>query len=158
MELFRIVKDEERAKDLSGNGAFTYGGRWNSEGIFALYTSEHSALAFLELLVHLNESEIPETMYIITLSIPDNLPMYKLPLSDVPQDWRIVDHIGLKEIGDTILKSNKYIALQVPSAVLPTTYNYILNPQFPHFQQLVQLCSTEKVEIDKRLSSNKIIP
>jgi RES domain-containing protein len=52
MVVFRIVKSLNRAKDLSGMGAFKNGGRWNSKGTYMLYTSINSSLAYLETLVH----------------------------------------------------------------------------------------------------------
>ena len=38
MELYRITQ-EIYAGDLSGNGAKLFGGRWNSEGLPAIYAA-----------------------------------------------------------------------------------------------------------------------
>ncbi|WP_069660864.1 RES family NAD+ phosphorylase [Arcticibacter eurypsychrophilus] len=48
MYVYRIVKSEQRTKDLSGMGAFRAGGRWNDKGTYVLCTSENSSLAFLD--------------------------------------------------------------------------------------------------------------
>ena len=51
MEIYRIAQ-QLYAEDISGNGAKLYGGRWNSEGLTALYTSFSRSLALLETLAH----------------------------------------------------------------------------------------------------------
>ncbi|MGD0771893.1 MAG: RES domain-containing protein [Candidatus Solibacter sp.] len=45
---------------MSGEGARLYGGRYNPKGIPAVYTAQSISLALLEILVHLEKSEIPE--------------------------------------------------------------------------------------------------
>src|SRR4249919_3732287 len=102
MTVYRIAKTKERAGDLSGTGAFKVGGRWNNPGVFALYTSESQALAMLELLVHIEESELPPDLYIITLEIEDKAPILELKDEKLPTDWRLPDNLVLKSMGDRI--------------------------------------------------------
>ena len=59
MFVYRIVKAKERTNDLSGTGAYKTSGRWNSKGTYMLYTSENSSLAYLETLVHFDDTEYP---------------------------------------------------------------------------------------------------
>ena len=87
MKLFRVVQDRDRAKDLSGIGAFRWGGRWNSKGVYMLYTSENSSLAFLESLVHFDEGEIPPQLYSIELEIPNNAAVYTPSDTDYNKNW-----------------------------------------------------------------------
>ena len=47
MDVYRIGKNKY-IKDLSGDGARLYGGRWNYQGYRVLYASESLALAILE--------------------------------------------------------------------------------------------------------------
>lgn len=56
MNLWRLCKAEH--EDLSGMGAFLYGGRWNSEGHNVVYTASHLSLACLEILVALPQLRI----------------------------------------------------------------------------------------------------
>ena len=51
MIVYRLANGEF-THDLSGKGAKLYGGRWNSFGLPAVYTTEHISLAVLEILVH----------------------------------------------------------------------------------------------------------
>ncbi|RAJ10991.1 RES domain-containing protein [Chitinophaga skermanii] len=150
MIVYRIVKDAKRAHDLSGKGAFLVGGRWNSEGIFMLYTSESQSLAFLETLVHFDPSEIPQHLYVMKIDISDSAPLYRLPSTKLPKNWRDTDHIQLKEIGDNFCRNKRSLVMKVPSAVLPTEFNYVLNPLFPRFHDLVKVVSVEPLAVDKR--------
>ena len=70
MKVFRICKCNF-VDDLSGTGAALYGGRWNSKGIYILYTAATASLALLETIVH--TSTIPkEAFCILELDIPEN--------------------------------------------------------------------------------------
>src|SRR5437763_11186216 len=131
MLVYRIVKSEKRTIDLTGTGAFNEGGRWNSEGVYALYTSEHSALAMLEILVHVDEGELPPDMFIMTIEIADTAPVFTIPDEDLPADWRVPENIALKEIGDKLAMEKKFLGIKGRSAVLPDAYKYVLNTPFP---------------------------
>lgn len=151
MIVYRIAKKKSRANDLSGQGAANEGGRWNSEGVFALYTSESRALAMLELLVHVDDSELPPQLFIMTIEVSDESPFYEIPESDLPADWRRPENLLLKELGDHIFSEKKFIGLKVRSAVLPKEFNYVLNPLFPRFYDLVKVTEIEDLERDGRL-------
>ncbi|MBA2563783.1 MAG: RES family NAD+ phosphorylase [Chitinophagaceae bacterium] len=151
MIVYRIAKKKKRSNDLSGTGAFNEGGRWNNVGVYALYTSENRALAALEVLVHVEESELPPNLYIMTIEINDAAPIYKVKDAELPKDWRQPESIGLKTLGDKLFKDNKYIGLKVRSAIMPNEYNYILNPLYPGYNDLVKVISVEDHNVDGRL-------
>ncbi|TKK70928.1 RES domain-containing protein [Ilyomonas limi] len=151
MLVYRIVKSEKRTADLTGTGAYNEGGRWNSEGVYALYTSEHSALAMLEVLVHVDESELPPDMFIMTIAVADNAPVFSIPDDSLPANWRIPENILLKEMGDKILMEKKFVGIKVRSAVMQDSYNYVLNPLFPNYYDLVKVVEVKPLAVDKRL-------
>ena len=151
MFVYRIIKSKKRTTDLSGTGAFYEGGRWNNEDVFALFTSEHEALALLEVLVHVQETELPPDMYVTRIEIDDKAPILAYPDKRLPKSWRLPGNIALKTLGDRILESNEYIGIKVRSAVMPTAYNYILNPRYPRYYDLVKVKDVYRLEIDKRL-------
>ncbi|WP_153796506.1 RES family NAD+ phosphorylase [Foetidibacter luteolus] len=151
MFVYRIVKLQKRTADLSGTGAYNEGGRWNSEGVYALYTSEHEALAMLELLVHLDESELPPRMFVMTIEVDDNAPVVQVPDSELPADWRVPGNIVLQEKGDDIFNARQYLAIKARSAVMPNSYNYILNPLFTGYYDLVKVVDVKELQVDKRL-------
>ncbi|HLR38131.1 MAG TPA: RES family NAD+ phosphorylase, partial [Chitinophagaceae bacterium] len=64
--LYRIAKCHY-IDDLSGTGAKTYGGRWNSKGHPVIYTAGSRSLAALETLVHIPQKNIPPDLCIVTL-------------------------------------------------------------------------------------------
>jgi RES domain-containing protein len=51
---WRIVREDHRSAAFDGEGAWLFGGRWNSRGTRMVYTSITLSLAALETLVHLN--------------------------------------------------------------------------------------------------------
>lgn len=151
MIVYRIAKRKARANDLSGTGAYNEGGRWNNAGTFALYSTESISLALLEVLVHVEASELPPHLFIMTIQIDDTAPILTIKPSRLPANWRIPENLELKSLGDNILRSNRYLAIKGPSAVVPGEYNYILNPQFPRFFDLVKVKHVNEYTTDSRL-------
>ena len=151
MIVYRIAKKKQRSDDLSGIGAFNYGGRWNNVGVYALYTSENRSLALHELLVHADESELPPDLFIMTIEIDDGSPIYEVKDDELPPDWNLPENIAVKALGDKLMAGNRYIALKARSAVMPFEYNFILNPLFPDFSKFVKVLKIEDYQVDKRL-------
>ena len=70
----RICKTRHLATALSGEGARLNGGRWNSPGLPAVYTSSSLSLATLEVLVHLEDPELLANLFSwFPLEIPDGV-------------------------------------------------------------------------------------
>lgn len=136
---------------MSGTGAYLEGGRWNSAEVYALYTSENRSLASLEVLVHVDESELPPDLYIMTIDIDDTAPIYEVQDSELPADWREPENITIKTIGDKIFNENKFLGIRVRSAVMPEEYNYVLNPLYPGYRDLVKIDAVANYIVDKRL-------
>lgn len=147
-----MVKSRDRAGDLSGIGAFRFGGRWNSPGTYMLYTSANSSLALLENLVHFDISELPLHLFIAEIEIDPAAPIYDFPIKDLPEDWRHPQHLSLQKIGDRIMRDKKFLGFKVPSAVNPEEFNLLLNPSYPNYRNLVKVISVIPFTIDKRLS------
>ncbi|HWD90664.1 MAG TPA: RES family NAD+ phosphorylase [Mucilaginibacter sp.] len=152
MLVFRIAKSEERARDISGYGAFRYGGRWNSKGTRMLYTSMNSSLAYLESLVHFDESFFPPRLFIASIQIPDDETLvYQLPDKGYPKDWQAYGSPENKIIGARWMREAKYLAIKVRSAVNPLEYNFLLNPLFAGYNDWVRIESVEALKTDERL-------
>ncbi|HEY6902609.1 MAG TPA: RES family NAD+ phosphorylase [Puia sp.] len=130
MILYRIGRTKH-AKDLTGEGARLFGGRWNQKGIPCLYTSESRALALLEYTVNVNQDDIPRALSIITLEIPDT-PILFLKQEDLPGDWtQAPAPASAKAFGSRLLQSAEHLVIRVPSAVIPAEFNYLINPLHP---------------------------
>src|ERR1043165_6810720 len=106
MELYRLTQ-EKYTNDLSGNGARIYGGRWNSEGLFAVYTSSSRALALLEILAHIPAKFLSEKKYmLITLFLPDTIRQEEIDRTKLSIGWDAPDTRPLtKKLGDKFLRS-----------------------------------------------------
>jgi RES domain-containing protein len=150
MKLFRVVQDKDRARDLSGIGAFYWGGRWNSKGVYMLYTSENSSLAFLESLVHFDEGEIPPQLYSIELEIPNNAPVYTPPETEYNKNWLKLSLLENQKQGDRWMEEKKFLGIKVRSAINPIEYNYLLNPLYPRYHNLVKIISVKEIKVDDR--------
>ncbi|HWJ25941.1 MAG TPA: RES family NAD+ phosphorylase [Flavisolibacter sp.] len=152
MDLYRIVKNKSRVSDLSGMGAFIAGGRCNSPGTYMLYTSESSSLALLESLVHFDPEEFVPNLYVMKLQLAEHAPVLTLPDKDYPKDWTAPESLKCNALGDQIMSEARYLALKVKSAVNPIEYNYLLNPLFPGFHDLVKVSEVTKIPVDPRLN------
>ena len=155
MIVYRIAKSVSRSQGLSGMGAFKNGGRWNSKGTYMLYTSINSSLAYLETLVHFDESDVPPTLYVTAIEInidPSiNDLIYQLPDAEYPVSWQLHENLENKVMGDEWMNAKKFLAIKVRSAVNPSEYNFLLNPLFPGYHDKIKLQSIEPLNIDARL-------
>lgn len=152
MVVYRVAKSELRARDISGMGAFMNGGRWNNKGTYMLYTSVNSSLAYLENLVHFDESNLPPNLYIVTIDLQiNNTLIYQLPDTDYPALWQLLDNLENKWMGDKWMQDKDYLAFRVRSAVNTSEYNYLLNPLYPGYHDLIKVRSIDPLDIDSRL-------
>jgi RES domain-containing protein len=148
MIVYRI-NDCKYIKDLSGKGAALYGGRWSSKDTYIVYTAQSRALALLEVVVHIGK--IPANGYCMaTIDIPDDS-IETFPLEKLPADWTTNPPSDyLKIIGDHFIKSNKYLALEIPSVLMMEEHSYLLNPAHPEFKK-VKIINERAIRIDERL-------
>ena len=155
MIVFRIVQDKKRTADLSGTGAFRRGGRWNSKGVYMLYTSENSSLAFLEFIVPFDQDIMPPQLYIMEIVIKDDKFIHEPAEKDYPKDWRQLSLMANQALGDLWMRENKWLGIRVRSAINPTEYNVLLNPLHPKFHDLVKIKSVRKLTVDDRIIKNR---
>ena len=150
--LYRISKTKH-IKDFSGEGARLYGGRWNLKGTPVIYTSDSTALATLETLVHYPLHLMPSDCSIATVKLPDNLKVFTIAPETLPTRWWINPAPPeLAQLGQKWLEQQSTVALVVPSSVIPhgEGRNYILNPRHPDFSE-VELMKVTKYDYDERL-------
>ena len=148
MYVYRISKCAF-IRDMSGFGAFTYGGRWNSKGTAIIYTAGSQSLALLEALAHMRRPPVDE-FCIMRLFIPDNS-IAEIPLATLPGSWqRHPPPDALKAYGDLFIKGKEALALRIPSVIVPTEFNYLLNPAHERVREVLML-TEEGQPIDSRL-------
>lgn len=126
MKIFRITKTQY-AEDLKGTGAKLFGGRWNHIDIPCIYTAESRALSVLEYAVNVNVDFIPRALSICIFEIEENQ-VYSLQEEELPGNWRQSPAPrSTKDFGTKLLEK-KYPIIKIPSIIIPTEFNYILNP------------------------------
>jgi RES domain-containing protein len=118
-------------------GARLHGGRWNHTGTSIVYTSGSLSLAALELFVHVDSDIIPDGLIAIPADLPEGLKVETLDIARLPKDWRSYPGPdGLKDIATTWVMRSSTAVLAVPSAVIPSERNYLLNPRHPDFRRI----------------------
>jgi RES domain-containing protein len=149
VRVWRITR--QRYANLDGEGARLNGGRWNSEGTPAVYTSATLSLAAVEYLVHVDVEDVPGDLCALKIAIPDDAPLEEVSLSDLPADWaQVEDHPSCTSRGDDWARRAAALVLRVPSAVIPAEHNYLINPRHPAMAQ-VRVVSVETFAFDRRL-------
>jgi len=136
--------------DLGGWGGRKYSSRWSSLGKRLVYLAESPAGAMLEVLVHLKDrgQGLPYTFALLEIEAPEHLAIREiLPVADV--DWKEQPE-STQRIGDAWLASRETPLARVPSAIMPRTWNYLLNPVHPDARQ-VQVAEVIKERFDNRL-------
>lgn len=126
MELYRLGVCRY-SDNLSGEGPKIYGGRWNSEGVPAVYFASSRALAVLEVLVHLPTGLLPSNFCMATFEVGANFTEFKT--EDLPDKWNSYPFLKRTQIlGNLFFKEGESLLLKVPSAIVSGDYNYIANP------------------------------
>ena len=110
---------------LNGEGAARYGGRWNPKGMRAVYCSENSSLAALEILANLARPATFPNYHILDIDLPDD------SITVVP----ILDS-DTRQTGAEMLQT--HLAISAPSMVNPLERNVVINPAHPDFDTVVR--------------------
>ncbi|MYA09008.1 MAG: RES family NAD+ phosphorylase [Holophagales bacterium] len=110
---------------LNGEGALRRGGRWSPAGMRAVYCSETSSLAVLEILVGLPFGVDHPAYRIVDLTLPDDSIVHLDVESAAP---------GSQSLGASAL--NRHLAIAVPSVVNPLEKNVVINPLHPRFDHV----------------------
>ena len=146
---FRIVKRRHAKQAFDGEGARLAGGRWNSPGQRAVYLSSTLSLAAKETFVHLADDVAGLDYVYFEVEIPAGLPIARLGVK--PKGWRNEPPIGASmRVGDRWLKAGTSALLEVPSAIIPTETNLILNPMHPDVNKL-RIAAARTFHFDPRM-------
>jgi len=148
---WRIVKARRAADAFDGEGARLEGGRWNSPGTAMVYTSQSAALAALEMLVHLGRGSMLSA-YVLMPCAFDHALVSRLDRTRLPDNWRSYPAPPqLQQIGDEWVRGGASAVLEVPSAVIETDSNHLLNPHHRGFRT-VRVMKPQPFEFDLRLA------
>lgn len=148
MIVYRIAKSKFAA-DITGTVAALFPGRWNKFGAPVLYTGITKEIALLEILVHATPMIVPD-LDILTIEIPDDS-ITELEIADLPDNCaEYPAPMKLSDLGENWVLKSSTIALKVPSCIINTSYNVILNCNHPDFSR-VRVLDQSKFHFDMRL-------
>ena len=133
---------------LDGHGAALYPGRWNRAGLPMVYTSQTPELATLELL-----TKVTPVTFGVRMAVEIGLPETARIEDATPAVLEMLLHgrdEDLEEMGSSWALSGRSLALRVPAAVMPVSFNYLLNPAHPQAKEL-RVVRQVPVSLDPRL-------
>lgn len=147
---WRIAKTRYASAAFDGEGARLYGGRWSSAGIRVAYASQSVALATLEVLAGLGRMSLLASYSLVSVQF-EKSDLEILPAASLPANWRTYPAPPeLQAFGDKWIAENRSLVLQVPSAIIETETNYLLNPMHASFASLT-ISAPVPFELDARL-------
>ena len=150
MRAFRIVKKRHALTAFSGDGARTYGGRWNLPGIPMVYAAHTRALAALESLAHFGGAERRMDFVTFEIEFPDRLATH-LEATFLPRDWRGEEPSpSTQKLGSEWQRSGRCAVLVVPSVLVPQESCVLLNPEHPDVGKIM-IAYPEPFTFDARL-------
>jgi RES domain-containing protein len=138
---------------LDGGGGLLAGARWHFAGQPVVYLAETPAGSLLEILVHLelDLASLPRTFKLLKLEVPASVDTQSISESTLTAGWTN-DPDATAEMGSQWLASKKSALLRVPSAIVPETHNYLLNPRHDQASKIKVLWNRD-YPWDKRLLS-----
>jgi RES domain-containing protein len=149
MVVFRIVH-ERWAVSLKSPGV---AGRWNQKGSFVIYASASRSLACLENLVHRSYSDLLKPFRCMVIEIPTRVTIETARLGEWNGNWFDSHNLPFfQNIGEKWLRENQTCVLQVPSAIIPKEFNFVLNTEHADFKN-IRILNTEVFAFDARFKS-----
>jgi RES domain-containing protein len=114
---------------LDGRGGLSASARWHTSGRPIVYLAATPAGALVEILVHLelNPAHLPRSYQLLKAEAPDDIRLSVVDWASLPENWRDDATISRTK-GDEWLAASTSALLEVPSAILPETFNFLLNP------------------------------
>jgi len=147
---WRIVRASRAKTTFTGEGAWRYGGRWNSPGVRVVYVSEHQSTAALEVFANRGPFILEERYKAFHLDWPDSLTEL-FPIKKLPPNWRLYPPPAeTREIGDQWVREQRSAVLALPSVISPADTNFLLNPEHADFKR-IRIAASIDFDFDPRL-------
>lgn len=145
--------DQERHANSwdTGEGSYRVGGRWNSKGVRAVYTSVDPSTAIMEVAVHKGFKVLDTSHHVLTSArVIDMSAVHVVHAEDIPNaNWLVPGSHGpgQQAFGDQLLQDHLFSL--VPSTVSRHSWNLIFDADRAagHFDDVQQ----ERFALDPRL-------
>ena len=97
-----------------------------------VYCAPNPAAALLEILVHaeIDLEDLPASYRYLEIEIPESLSRHTVEATTLPADWASRME-RTRAVGDEWLRSLRSALLLVPSVIVPSTWNILINPRHP---------------------------
>jgi RES domain-containing protein len=104
------------------------------------------------MLAHLDDrTQAPSDLVAIEAHIPTSVRVEHVRMKDLPADWRRhPPPLALGEFGERWIRDGRAPVLTVPSVLIPSELNYVLNPRHPRFGA-IRLSRPRPFAFDPRL-------
>ena len=133
---WRLVPAAQAASAFDGEGARLYGGRWNSVGVPMVYASQHLSLAALEIRVHIERTSMARPYKCFAFHFDESL-LRKFPTEELPKNWReLPAPPSVQALGDAWARQGQSALLAVPSTIIESESNLLINPRHHDFQKI----------------------
>ncbi len=148
MLLYRITK-AAYADKLVASGIEN---RWNSNGRFVIYAASSAALACLENVVHTSGMLLYTQQYrLVIIEMPDQTERTIIEADLLPGNWKdLAQQSFTRKKGNEWYDARSSLLLQIPSAVIPSENNFVINTAHEDFMR-VKILRTEPFLFDARL-------
>ena len=131
---YRGSQNQDANIVFSGDGGLYVAGRWNNKGTKAVYCSQSISLCTLEWLSHNGLSVSGFSYYKFSIEIPDDM-IIQYKISDLPPEWCDTPspNSNRNYVDKSFFNTNKYLAMAIPSVMVPEEFNLVINPLHPSF-------------------------
>ena len=148
----RVHSEPPRKKAFDGYGSQLYGNRWNSIGPPAAYASSTRSLCALEYLAHLDPDVLPDDLVFAEVGFDAS---HVERVARLPPGWDDEGSPQAATFGDSWLRERRSLVLEVPSVIVRTEVNYVINPRHPDFSSLTISATLDDFAFDERLFKKK---
>jgi RES domain-containing protein len=116
-----------------------------------VYCAQSPAAALLEILVHfeIDIQDLPVRYRLLKIEAPDDVQVERVSVEQLPPDWHEKTEVT-RTLGDGWLTLGSAALLSVPSAIVPETFDVLLNPAHRDAKRMV-IVQTGEHAIDPRL-------
>ncbi len=136
MRVFRLAR-EEYAYQLLASGVSN---RWNKSGQYVIYASDSISLCALELLAHTNGIRPVGNYKIMGIEVADPVEIYHLNPTDLPENWHLLSGYPVtQQLGSSWYEDREPLIMKIPSAIISTEWNYVINTGHLDFESDVRL-------------------
>jgi len=136
---------------LDGAGGLRGSARWHTRGRPIVYCAPNPATALVEILVHaeIDAEDMPVDLRCLEIEAAEGIPVEDVDVRALGRRWR-TDLAATRRTGDEWLRSGRTPLLRAPSAIVPATWNTLINPEHPESAR-IRVVRTHAQRLDERL-------